>query len=302
MAVPCRLTGLRGLLVVVLSLGAAVPSARAAVSFEASMKPGEISFGKTFELSYRLRITTGALEERFRVRVDQPRWVPRSSRGPRGFPAVPNCFRRPLVLDGPGLLADVRCVARRGRVDVCERGSGRVRLSGALTLPPRSTSYLVANFLSGGPPLPRTDYRASFTVGIGSNDTLASVQRIRPPAPAVRGPFGTHITLSTRPPTPYFRFPAGRRFRPGQVINIRGRTDPSLTGRRIALRYRYIPSRGATPLRTLARVEIGPRGYFSLHGWRPRRLGAYRLYAAHKPRDPNRTLDESCSRGFAIRR
>jgi hypothetical protein len=85
------------------------------------------------------------------------------------------------------------------------------------------------------------------------------------------------------------------------VINIRGRTEPSLRGRRVALRYRYIPSLGATPLRTLARVEIGPRGHFSHRGWRPRRRGAYRLYAAYEARTRHRTIDESCSRGFAIR-
>jgi hypothetical protein len=117
----------------------------------------------------------------------------------------------------------------------------------------------------------------------------------------VLGPFGTHITLSTRPRTPYFRFPPSRRLRPGQAINIRGRTERSLRGESVVLRYRHIPSRGPTPLRTLARVAIGRRGHFSYHGWRPRRPGAYRLYAAYQPRSRARILDESCSRGFALR-
>jgi hypothetical protein len=265
------------------------------------MEPSEVTLLETRELTYRLTMTTGALEERFRVRVEQPRWDPISERGPDGFPAVPDCFRSPLVLEGPGRMADSVCLPRPARGNVCERGSGRWELSAELTLPPHSTSSLVARFLSGGPPLSRTDYRATFAVGVGGNDTLAGVRRFRPARPAVRGPFGTHITMSTRPRTPYFRFPAGQRFRPGRLINIRGRTEPSLRGRRVVLRYRYIPSRGATPLRTLARAEIGPRGHFSHRGWRPRRRGAYRLYAAYEPASPHRIIDESCSRGFAIR-
>ena len=302
MAVRCRSIGVTGPLAVVLFLGVAVPSAWADVTFKASMKPREISFGKTFELSYRLLMTTGAREERFPVAVRQPRWNPLSSGGPRGFAAVPDCFRRPLVLRGPGQLGKVVCDRSRDRVDTCERGGGHVHLRGEVTLPPHSTTSLVARFLSGGPPLRQTDYRATFKVGGGTNDTLGNVRRFRPPKPAVRGPFGTHITLSTWPRTPYFRFPAGRRFRPGRVFNIRGRTDPSLAGRRMALRYRYIPSQGATPLRTLARVEVGPGGHFGFRGWRPRGLGAYRLYAAYEPRRPDMIYDESCSRGFAIRR
>jgi hypothetical protein len=271
------------------------------VTFEASMEPSEVAFLETSEISYRLHMTSGAVEERFHVRVEQPRWDPLVEEGPGGFPAAPDCFRNPLVLQGPGRLTDTVCLPLPARGDGCERGSGRWELSGEVTLPPHATSTLVARFLRGPPPLSRTDYRATFAVGFGHDDTLAGVQRVQPAKPIVHAPFGTHITISTRPRTPYFRFPAGRRFRPGQVINIRGRTDPSLRGRRVALRYRYIPSRGATPLRTLARVEIGPRGHFSHRGWRPRRRGAYRLYAAYEPRTRHRTIDESCSRGFAIR-
>jgi hypothetical protein len=233
---------------VALLVGGGTSAARADATFEASIEPSEVVFLETSEISYRLRMTTGAREERFRVRVEQPRWDPVFERGPGGFPAAPDCSRDPLVLDGPGLLSDTVCRPRPPRRDVCERGAGRWELSGEVTLPP---------------------------------------QRFQPHKPAVRGPFGSHITISTRPRTPYFRFPAGRRFRPGQVIDIRGRTEPSLRGRRVALRYRYIPSRGATPLRTLARPVIGPRGHFSHQGWRPR--------------GRHRTIDQSCSRGFAIR-
>ena len=62
MAVRCRSIGVTGPLAVVVFLGVAVPSAWADVTFKASMKPREISFGKTFELSYRLLMTTGARE------------------------------------------------------------------------------------------------------------------------------------------------------------------------------------------------------------------------------------------------
>jgi hypothetical protein len=301
MAPPFRTTASTAVSALLLLLGAGTSTAGADISFKASMEPSEVAFLELREIRYRLRMTTGALEERFRVRVMQPRWDPVFARGAGGFPAAPDCFLDPLVLEGPGRLSDTVCLPRPARGDVCERGSGPWELSGEVTLPPRSTSTLVARFLRGPPPLSRTDYRATFAVGVGRDDTLTGVQRIQPPKPAVRGPFGTHITISTRPRTPYFRFPAGRRFRPGQVIDIRGRTEPALRGRRVALRYRYIPSRGATPLRTLARPEVGPRGLFSHRGWRPRRRGAYRLYAAYEPRGRHRTLDESCSRGFAIR-
>jgi hypothetical protein len=301
MAARFRTTAWRALSAVVLLAGGGALSAGADVTFEASMEPGEVAFPETFEISYRLRMTTGAVEERFRIRVEQPRWGSVFGRGPGGFPVAPDCTRDTLVLEGPGSLSNTVCRPRPARGDVCERGSGRWELSGEVTLPPQATSTLVARFLRGPPPLSRTDYRASFAVGVDHDDTLAGVRRFRPPEPTVQGPFGTHITISTRPRTPYFRFPAGRRFRPGQLINIRGRTEPSLRGRRVALRYRFIPSRGATPLRTLARAEIGPRGHFSHRGWRPRRRGAYRLYAAYEPSTPRKTLDQSCSRGFAIR-
>jgi hypothetical protein len=296
------MAGWTALLAMLFLVGGAAQPARATVTFEATIEPKEVVFLETFELAYRLRMTTGSRPERFRVRVEQPRWNPASPHDPAGFPAVHDCFRRPLVLHGPGRLADTVCRPSRSRANVCERGGGHVELRADVTLPPHSTSALVARFLTGGPPLPSTDYRATFVVGGSRNDTLPGRQEIQPPEPAVLGPFGTHIVLSTWPRTPYFRFPAGRRLRPGRVINIRGRTESSLRGQRMLLRYRFIPSRGATPLRTLARVEIGPRGRFSYRGWRPRRLGAYRLYAAYRPRSPNRILDESCSRGFAIRR
>jgi hypothetical protein len=301
MAPPFRTTASTAVSALLLLLGAGTSTAGADISFKASMEPSEVAFLELREIRYRLRMTTGALEERFRVRVEQPRWDPVFKRGPSGFPTAPDCTREPLVLEGPGRLSDTVCLPRPARGDVCERGSGRWELSGDVTLPPQSTSTLVARFLRGPPPLSRTDYRATFVVGVDHDSTLSGVQRFQPPKPAVRPPFGTHITISTRPRTPYFRIPAGRRFRPGQVIDIRGRTEPSLRGRRVALRYRYIPSRGATPLRTLARPEVGPRGHFSHRGWRPRGRGAYRLYAAYEPSTRRRILDESCSRGFAIR-
>jgi hypothetical protein len=168
-----------------------------------------------------------------------------------------------------------------------------------VTLPPRSTSTLVARFLMAGPPLRRTDYRATFAVGGGGDDTLVGDQEIRSDSPRVRPPFGTHITLSTRPRTPYF--PGARRLRRGQAIEIRGRTERSLRGQRMVLRYRYNPPRGRTRQRTLARVRIDRRGRFRYRDWRPRRRGSYRLFARYRPRSASRVRDESCSRGFALR-
>jgi hypothetical protein len=119
------------------------------VTFEASMEPSEVAFLETSEISYRLLMTSGAVEERFRVRVEQPRWDPLVERGPGGFPAAPDCSRNPLVLQGPGRLTDTVCLPRPARGDVCERGSGRWELSSEVTLPPHATSTLVARFLRG---------------------------------------------------------------------------------------------------------------------------------------------------------
>jgi hypothetical protein len=291
--------GLAGAAVLVLA-GASAPPARAAVAFEATVQPSEISFLETRELSYRLRMTTGEREERFRVRVEQPRWDPLPTRGPDGFPVVPDCFRRPLGLEGVGRLANIVCIhGDPGPRSVCRRGSGFWELSGEVTLPPHSTSTLVARFLTSGPPLRRTDYRATFAVGGGEEDTLVGDQEIRPDAPRVRPPFGTHITLSTRPRTPYY--PAVRRFRRGQAIDIRGRTERALHGQRMVLRYDYLPLRGRSRHRTLAPVRIDRRGRFRYRNWRPRRRGSYRLYALYRPRSASRVRDVSCSRGFALR-
>jgi hypothetical protein len=65
------------------------------VTFEASMETSEVAFLETSEIRYRLRMTSGALEERFRVRVEQPRWDPLVERAPSGFPAAPDCSRNP---------------------------------------------------------------------------------------------------------------------------------------------------------------------------------------------------------------
>jgi hypothetical protein len=168
-----------------------------------------------------------------------------------------------------------------------------------VALPAHSTSTLAARFLTAGPPLLRTDYRATFAVGGGRNDTLTGEQEIRPPKPTVLGPFGTHITLGTRPGTPYF--PGRRRFRRGQTINIRGRTERSLAGQMIRLRYTYLPSRGRSRQLTFARARIDGRGRFGYRGWRPGRPGSYRLYAVYRPRSRDRISDQSCSRGIIVR-
>jgi hypothetical protein len=279
--------------------GAAVAAnVRAEIVFEATVQPNEISSLQTRELGYRLRMTTGGRHERFRVRVEQPVWDPVSAWRPNGLAAVPDCSRRPLVLRGRGRLTDTACEPRPARDPGCGRGGSFWRLSGEVALPAHSTSTLVARFLTAGPPLLRTDYRASFVVGGGRNDTLTGVQRIRPPTPAVLGPFGAHITLATRPGTPYF--PGRRRFRRGTTINIRGRAERSLAGEMIRLRYTYLAPRGASRQLTFARVRIDGRGRFGYRGWRPSRPGSYRLYAAYRPRSRDRTSDQSCSRGLIV--
>jgi hypothetical protein len=301
MAPRLRSTAPAALLAAALLAGTAAQS-RAAVAFEATVEPGEISFLETRELSYRLRMTTGGREERFDVRVEQAGWDPLPGRGPPGFAIVPDCFRQPLVLEGPGSLADTVCVPRPVRDGVCGRGGGLWELRAELTLPAHSSSTLVARFLTAGPPLRRTDYRATFAVGGGQGDTLAGDQEIRPSAPAVLPPFGTHVTLATRPSTPYFfRFPALRRFRRGRAIHIRGRTERSLRGQTIALRYQHTPPGRRTRQRTLARVQIDDRGRFGYRGWRPRGRGLYRLSAVHLPESSSRVSQESCARGFTVR-
>jgi hypothetical protein len=149
------------------------------------------------------------------------------------------------------------------------------------------------------PPLLRTDYRATFAIGAGRNDTLFRDQEVRPAEPAVLGPFGAYVRLSTRPGTPYF--PGRRRFKPGQAIDIRGRTERSLRGQAIRLRYTYLPPRGASRQRTLARVRIDRRGRFRYRSWRTSASGSYRLYAVYRPRSRTGTPDQSCSRGLTVR-
>jgi len=175
-------------------------------------------------------MSTGGQEERFRVRVEQPRWDPLPTRGPDGSPVVPDCFRQPLALEGPGRLAKTVCAHGDPGPAVCRRGRGLCGLSGDLTLPPHSTSTLVAGFLTSGPPLRRTDCRATFAVTGGQNRTLAGDQEIRPDAPRARPPFGMQIMLSTRPRTRHFH--GARRLRPGHELDIRGRTERPLRGGR----------------------------------------------------------------------
>jgi len=289
------------LLALVLTVATPAAAARADVAFEAGMTPGEIAFLETREVAYRLRMTAGEREERFRVAVEQPAWDPGSPRRPLGFAAVPDCFRQPLALEGAGQLAGTRCVPRPARRLVCGRGSGVWELTGEVTLAPHSTATLVARFLTGGPPLRRTDYRAAFVVGGGPADTLAGEQEIRPPRPVVRGPFGAHVTLSTRPRTPLF--PERRRYGRDQAFDIRGHTERSLHGQVMALRYTYLPARGASRQRTFARVRIDRRGRFRYPDWDPRAAGSYRIYAVYRPgrRSPDRFVDQSCARRVVVR-
>jgi hypothetical protein len=77
--------GLAAAAVLVLA-GASAPPARAAVAFAATVQPSEISFLETRELSYRLRMTTGEREERFRSGSS-------SRAGTLGLGAGPTAFR-----------------------------------------------------------------------------------------------------------------------------------------------------------------------------------------------------------------
>jgi hypothetical protein len=113
------------LLAAALLAGTAAP-ARAAVAFEATVEPIEISFPETRELSYRLRMATGGREERFGVRVEQPGWDLRPGRAPpgsRSFPTAsashslsraPAASPRPSAPRDPSVMASAGAAAASG--------------------------------------------------------------------------------------------------------------------------------------------------------------------------------------------
>lgn len=286
------------LLVAAAGIVALPPGAYAGVAFEPSMERGAISWTPGREVVYRLRMTTGADSERFRVELESPGWgLPLFPNMPVGQPLIPKSGGVPVTVSGPGSLRSVGMGIGDFGGGACVRGGSYGLSAEGVSLPPNSTSTLVARYRLSfdSAPFPDTDLRLTF---VASGGTLEGEQSFRPDRPRLRPPYGVRIGLTTRPRSRYAGSFDPLRIRPGQRLDLRG-TAHGVRRRIMVLRYAG-PGSGSR-LRTLARVRTDARGRFRYDDWRPAQRGLHELTAVYRGSGSRFTKDRSCFRAFVVR-
>jgi len=286
-------------LIGVLASALLVPAAAAAdPSLRAAVSPGDVVFGETRALTYRVVMRTGAAPERFELVAESG-----SAFGGEGTLLFPG---REARLEGPGTLR----TGSSFHTDVfpCSASDLPGRHGGLpfgqsfdLELPAEATSTLVftATVARTAPwPGERFGLALQARNGFGAAPgTLAGDSEIPVPSPAPAGRTGVRLSLSTSPRAGFAcETPPAVGDRP---IDVVGRSDPPLAGQRVLLRY--VPPGRRTPV-TLASVPVADDGSFRYRGWRPRERGTYELAAAYVAQRPERADDFSVPRAFETAR
>jgi hypothetical protein len=266
----------------------------AEISFRATMSPNTVRYPETRRIVYQLQMTTGAREERFTVELDPPSF----GAGLREEGAT--VFPLSVRLDGPGSMS---IASREHATLACSFHGYEPQIeSYRVAIPAQSSSTLTARFATGiSPPWPSLDFRVRFRIlpsyAPGDPGTLSRSQTVLPPAPRLRGKTGVQILFATKPRSSPLPVANVRRIRLGRPIAIRGRTEPSLRGQLIRLRFRGPNARRP---RLLARVRVGRRGRFQFRSWRPARPGYYQLWAVYRPQRSRLVADRTCPRVFRV--
>lgn len=282
---------------VVLTVCLTSSSPAEAVTFEASTSPAEVAFGSTREVTYRIDMVGGPVDEVVDFQQSPPSWPhPVARPGTPAYPIGTSLEGPGDLMPGPIAVVSPPALASRGLILRCGGGVFASPEFGARTakvrLPAGARSTLVMTWqLSNLPPFPSTDYRPRVTAASGGQ-----TQTVVLPQPRVVGPTGVSLRLLGDPPG-----------RAGRTLRIRGRTDPALAGERISLRLvgpvsaRREPAVVATPgrFRTVARVRVDRLGRFE-YRWRPSRGGFYGAYPVYLGK-PGILRDRACPIAIRVR-
>jgi hypothetical protein len=266
---------------------------------DVSLAPATLSFPGASEVTYRVRIETGAAPERFSIELS-PRPLPDGGAAlvPIGEPA----FEGPgSILGGSIGVAIPACAPSQNRFHGYERRINTVDVD----VPPAATTALVLRYESGAfTPWPGASVgvrvRIARRLTDGSRGTLRSAGWTVPsPAPRLElHRSGVRLRLRTSPHSDSTAG-AGRptTIERGRPIDIRGATWPRLARVRIRLAAR---EPGAAHLRTIAVVRTDRHGRFRHRGWRPQRRGHYELWAFYRRQRVGTVSDHRCPRGFEL--
>lgn len=279
----------RALALALLALPALPSAAGGAVSFEPTVSPATIAYRPGGEVVYRLRMRSGQTAERFDLQIKQPRYGARVD----GYPIRPEGL---LSIEGAGSLVSQGVSEAATLAGGCSRGFTFAEASGTVSLPPSTTSTLVARFRMSADDAPfrSTDLSATFAA---SGGTLIGEQRFRPARPRLTGPFGVFIDLATRPRSTFTGNPRPLRIKLGRSLRLRG---AARSIRRQLVDLRYVGPGTGSRSRRIARVRVDSRGNFSRR-FRPRRRGFYEVFASYRSQRSSLTSDRSCLRSFRVR-
>jgi hypothetical protein len=257
-------------------------SARAAVTYTASMTPSVVSFPSTTTLSYSLTVKNpDTVAADFVATLTAPAFehpgLPRPAEGSPfrllGVATTGSLIERSRITD----TARTACTPQPGPDLPPAHGFPVKTVHEELTVPPLSEGRLTLNFAVGRwAPWAGMNVAAPFEV---SSEAGAQPTRVAP-AGALRGTTGVRIEVE---------LPG--RVRRGGAATVRGRIFPALAHRRIVLRWRAM--RAGAPLRTLGAVRTDKSGRFRVGGWRPPRAGTYEVWAFTRAQ-PSHTADYAC--------
>lgn len=277
--------------IALIAVAAAVPAAPAAEpAFSVSQSPDAVAFPGSSEIAFRLSMTGGSAESRFRVDVRAPTY----GRGLRaeGSPLGPAHGSDRVELSGDARMEDLTsfealpaCSPEENLFHGAEPESYRTEL----VLPAGGRAVLTVRYRFGGF-APWPGMRLAPIFAIGSRRFQSWGPRLRARRTGVRIDLRTTPASAPRPgadaDTP--SVPLGR------AIRIRGRTEPRLAGHWISLRT------GHRPADAFARVRTNSRGRFS-YWWRPPRRGGYSLWAFYRSQASHVLSDHACPRAITVR-
>ena len=257
--------------------------AQSAGAQQVTMEPSELVIGKTTQVTYRLTLPAGT----WTIKADVPGWVP--GRGAFGSDDPLTPYGSPFTVGGPPAVSAGGTVRGGGPGtdsigNVCQRGFGDPQDDlTTVTIPAGGGEVAWGFYLSKAQRWSATDYRVSFRVAQGS----AAPVTVRPPAPVVRGKFGTRFRLRVRAS--------------GGAVLVTGSTQPVLRRGRVSLMTAQALDRAEafpvfpeafTRARPIVTLRTDSRGRFS-YRWRPLRNQYYALWAGSFT-ERGRLGDSSC--------
>ena len=235
------------------------PARAADPTFSASVEPAAITFGTTKEVVYRLQMVNGADPEHFFVFFRRPTWGPG---GPLGAP-VGNLS---VSIEGPGTLGRIGVLTPGLPEGTCLRGYepwGVINTE--VDLPAGSTSTLVVRGETGAAPyFAGNDLGMAFQISPGGpSGTIGGIVVVPTPKPAISGPSGVLIKLTTR----------AKRADGERTLTVIGTTRPALRNKKLQLRYSF---------RRAQSVKTDRRGRFVVRGLRVPFFGRYTVQAFYR--------------------